>query len=56
VRIGKIFAVPALVALAMTGSAVYVPVASVVAAHPASVSVKSAPIAAPNINPKWMYD
>jgi hypothetical protein len=40
-RIGRIVVIPVLAALAMTGSAVYVPAASVVAAHPATVSASS---------------
>jgi hypothetical protein len=55
-RIGRIVAIPALVALAMTGSAVSVAAVSVAAAHPASVNARSAPIAAPNAHPKWMYN
>ena len=55
-RIGKIVAIPALVALAMTGSVVSVAAVSVAAAHPASVHVRSAPIAASNASPKMMYD
>ena len=55
-RIGRIVAIPALVALAMTGSVVSVASVSVAAAHPASVHVRSAPIAAPDASSKWMYN
>ncbi len=53
-RIGRIVAIPALLALAMTGSAVSVSAVTVVAAH--SASVKSPPVAWMYDSPKWMYD
>ena len=40
-RIGRIVVIPVLAALAMTGSAVYVPAVSVAAAHPANVTASS---------------
>jgi hypothetical protein len=55
-QIGRIVAIPAIIALAMTGSAVYVPAVSVMAAHPASAHVMLAPIAASSAGPKMMYD
>ncbi len=55
-RIGRILAIPALVALTMTGSVVSVATTSVTAAHPASVSVASATITASNEMSQWMYN